>query len=201
MSVLFEFRRHSIKDGRARGVIGPMGSALAREVGRTQLRGRAFTHFYASTLWRTHQTLAAFYEGANEDWSKTTPEHAPFYLDWPQLTALWKVCAEGDKRGEDMLQTALRHDADLAYRAALEVAERFRAWAATFRSGSEILVVGHSPYMELIPLGLHGEVIRALRECQGFRIRVEAGTCAVDTESPDLDPSGLRRRLFSDTYH
>ena len=159
MGIVFEFRRHSIKDGSARGVIGPRGYALAREVGEQQLRWQPFTHFFGSTLWRTHQTLAAFYEGAGNMCSKFTPEHAQFYLDWPELMGLWKECAEGAKRGEDMMRVALNHDFELTHRAAIEVANKFREWTQSFPDGARILVVGHSPYMELIPYGLEGLII------------------------------------------
>ncbi len=196
MATLFEFRRHSIKDGPARGMIGPKGFALARAVGERQLRGRNFTHFFGSALWRTHQTLAAFDEGAGDFRCKATPDHAPLYPLWRELLALWRVCSDAAKRGEDMLQTALKHDPALAERASVETVSAFRAWAPTLPDGARVLVVGHSPSMELIPLGLHGLTIPGLKECQGFRITVDGDAYAVDWQSPDLDPADIRRSLF-----
>lgn len=94
-----EFRRHSIKDGPVPAMIGPMGCALAREVGRRQLRGWGFTAFYVSTYWRTHQTLAAFAEGAGVFVLKLMPEFLPLYVAWPEVKALWGACAAAEKRG------------------------------------------------------------------------------------------------------
>ena len=196
MSIVFEFRRHSIKDGPARGMIGPRGWALAREVGRRQLRGREFTHFFGSALWRTHQTLAAFDEGAGDFRCKRTPEHAAFYVELPGLMELWKACADGAKRGFDMMSTALATDPELADLAARRCAEKFRAWLPSFPDGSRALVVGHSPNMELLALGLTGIAIPGLSECRGFRLTVVDGAYALEDDAPDLDPSAIRRELF-----
>lgn len=196
MSIVFEFRRHSIKDGPARGMIGPRGWALAREVGRRQLRGRDFTHFFGSTLWRTHQTLAAFDEGAGDFRFKRTPEHAPFYVDLPGLMELWKACAIGAKQGIDMMETALTRDPELCDRTAKACAEKFWDWQPSLPDGSRVLVVGHSPNMELLALGLTGLAMEGLSECKGFRLIVDGATCHLMDRSPDLDPSDIRRELF-----
>ena len=196
MSIVFEFRRHSIKDGPARGMIGPRGWALAREIGRRQLRGRDFTHFFGSTLWRTHQTLAAFDEGAGDFRCKRTPEHAAFYVELPGLMELWKSCAIGAKQGIDMMQTALSRDPELADRTAKACAERFREWLPSFPDGARVLVVGHSPNMELLALGVTGQIMPGLSECRGFRMAVDGGAVQLDYDAPDLDPSGIRQELF-----
>jgi len=196
MSIVFEFRRHSIKDGPARGMIGPRGWRLAREVGRRQLRGKGFTHFFGSTLWRTHQTLAAFDEGAGDFRFKRTPEHAAFYVDLPGLMELWKACADGAKRGIDMLQTALTRDPELADRTAKACAGKFRAWLPSFPDGARALIVGHSPNMELLALGVTGIIMPGLSECQGFRLTVDGGSARLEYGSPDHDPSGIRQELF-----
>lgn len=196
MSIVFEFRRHSIKDGPARGMIGPRGWMLAREVGRRQLRGKDFTHFFGSTLWRTHQTLAAFDEGAGDFRFKRTPEHAAFYADLPGLMELWKACAIGAKRGIDMMQTALSHDPELADRTAKACAEKFREWLPSFPEDSRVLVVGHSPNMELLALGMTGLILPGLSECRGFRLALGDGGARLESDSPDLDPSGIRHEIF-----
>ncbi len=191
MAISFEFRRHSIKDGPAPGTIGPKGFALARRVGESQLRGKGFTHFFVSALWRTHQTLAAFDEGAGDFHLKFSPHNAPFYLRWPELNGLWQVCAEEAKFGYDMLQTALKHNYSLTQRAAMAVGRKFDRWARKFPDNSRVLVVGHSPYMELIPFGLLGRIMPGLNECQGFRLSTDRAFYNVDWKSRDLDPSYL----------
>ncbi len=199
MSIVFEFRRHSIKDGPARGMIGPRGWSFAREVGRRQLRGKGFTHFFGSTLWRTHQTLAAFDEGAGDFHCKWTPEHAGFYVELPGLMELWKACAIGAKRGIDMMQTALTHDPELADRAAKACAAKFGEWLPSFPDGAHVLVVGHSPNMELLALGLTGLVMPGLSECRGFRLTLGGDGTRLDFDAPGLDPSGIRHELFDGT--
>jgi phosphohistidine phosphatase SixA len=194
--VEFEFRRHSIKDGPHASMIGPAGCALAREVGRAQLRGKGFGAFFASTYWRTHQTLAAFAEGAGDFILKRAPDAAPIYLLSPEIKALWGICAAAERRGEDMVQAAIAHDAGLVRSASIQLACMFDAWADTFPADARTLVVGHSPGMEFLAMGIAGVVMPGLRECQGFRISVDAGRHSVDLRSPDLDPSGIRRSLF-----
>lgn len=193
MSREIECRRHSIK---LRGRIGPDGHAFARAVGARQLRGRGFTAFYASHLWRTHQTLAAFDEGAGDFALYFTPVPYEFFLDWPELRDLWQGCHAASKRGEDMLLAAFSLDRKLSEHAAKEGARKFRQWVARLPEDAKVLLVGHSPYLELVLYGLTGHVIPALKECQGFRIHEENGTFRADWESPDLNPADIRRELF-----
>lgn len=109
-----EFRRHSIKDGTGGYMIGPQGYAFARRVGEAQLRGRGFRHFFVSSLWRTHQTLAAFAEGAGDFDLKRVPEFDPFFLAAePEEDAimLWRgACHIAELAGQDMMSAALEHE-------------------------------------------------------------------------------------------
>jgi hypothetical protein len=108
---------------------------------------------------------------------------------------LWKACAIGAKRGIDMMQTALSQDPELADRTAKACAEKFRGWLPSFSDGARVLVVGHSPNMELLALGLTGLIMPGLSECRGFRLTVDDGI-HLDFDAPDLDPSGIRQELF-----
>lgn len=198
-----QLRRHSIKDGVVGGTIGLNGFALSRAVGRKQLRGCKFTHCFASDLWRTHQTLAGFSEGAGDLPIYFTPRQPDIYLiEWPELIGLWQKCHKAAKRGEDMLQAAFAEDRDLVERAAIAGAQKFRAWVETLPEDANVLVVGHSPYMEILIYGLTGIVIPALKECQGVRVRFDdtLGTVTVDWQSPDLDPADIRHNLFPKTH-
>lgn len=190
-----EFRRHSIKDGPIPAMIGPAGCALAREVGRRQLRGRRFDAFYVSTYWRTHQTLAAFAEGAGDFVLKLMPQILPLYVAWPEVKALWGACAEAERRGEDLVAAAFANDPLLVRRAAEEFSGMFEAWIDTFDDGARVLVIGHSPHMEILAHGLTGVVMPGLKECQGFRVRCDGSGYVVDHSAPDLDPSSIRASL------
>lgn len=191
-----EFRRHSIKDGPVPAMIGPKGYALAREVGRLQLQGRRFDAFYVSTYWRTHQTLAAFAEGAGDFVLKLMPQILPLYVAWPEVKALWGACAEAEKRGEDLVAAAFANDPLLVRRASEEFSGLFEAWAAGLDPDARVLVVGHSPHLEIMAYGLTGAVMPGLKECQGFRVRSAGDVPSVEASSPDLDPAGIRAALF-----
>ncbi len=196
MSRIVEIRRHSIKDGFKHGTIGPMGHALARAVGARQLRGRGFTEYHASLLWRTVQTMAAFGEGAGDFTAYFAPQQPDVYLPWPELFELWRTCHAAAKRGEDMVRAALAADRDLSARAASEGSQLFRRWALALPENANALVVGHSPYMELILHGLSDVLIPGLAECQGFRVHVD-DDFRPEWESPDLNPFDIRRELFA----
>jgi phosphohistidine phosphatase SixA len=195
MAVTFEFRRHSIKDGPTSAAIGPKGYALAREVGARQLRGRAFTDFYASPVWRTHQTLAAFAEGAGDFRLKWAPPTPPIYAERPEVRELWRACRAAELRGEDMVLAALARDEGLFRRLADELAALFVAWAPSHEDGRKVIVVGHSPHLEIMAFGLDGALMPGLKECQGFRFVADGGR-VVERGAPDLDPSAIRQALF-----
>lgn len=195
MAKTFEFRRHSIKDGPTSATIGPKGCALARAVGGRQLRGRGFSHFFVSGLWRTHQTLAAFAEGAGDFRLKYAPSVPPLYLLRADVLDLWAACRAAELRGEDMVAAALGRGPEEFRRLSAEFASLFTDWAATVPDGGVVLTVGHSPQLEMTAFGLVGAAMPGLRECEGFRLvldpapRLEHGTS-------DLDPSLVREALF-----
>ena len=196
----FEFRRHSIKDGSTSAMIGPRGYALARAVGEEQLRGRRFTHFFASMYFRTHQTLVAFAEGAGDFRLKFIPDHAPIYVNSVEIRNMLDVCAKAEKHGEDMVRAALSHDPDLVQRTSVDMVNQFLLWSENFPDPMNAFVVGHSPSLEFLVNGLVGTIIPGLKECQGFRIEMTPTTRSleVDIYAHDLDPSLIRTKLFAE---
>lgn len=199
MATTFEFRRHSIKDGPTSAAIGPKGYAFARAVGAEQLRGRAFNAFFASGFWRTQQTLAAYAEGAGDFRIKFTPQSPPIYVERSDVWDMWRICREAEIRGEDMMAAALAHDGGLVRQLSTEVAALFRSWSATFDSGTHALIVGHSPHMEILALGLSGSVVPGLKECEGIGIALDGGATIVTHGTSDLDPAAIRVALFPET--
>lgn len=200
----FEFRRHSIKDGPTKDMIGPGGYALARAVGERQLRGRGFTHFFCSDRWRTHQTLAAFCEGAGDMFIERLPPHAPIYVgtDRADVKAMFRACHEAEGRGAKILETALGGWPDLCNELGYMAKDAFLAWNEQLSPDATILVVGHSPSMELMAMA-DGREVPSLMECQGFRVHVEdigrrEWRVRYDFASKDLDPSAIRAELKLD---
>lgn len=199
MATTFEFRRHSIKDGPTSAAIGPKGYAFARAVGAAQLRGRGFNAYFASGFWRTQQTLAAYAEGAGDFRIKFTPQSPPIYVERSDVWELWRICREAEIRGEDMMAAALAHDGGLVRHLSSEIAAMFRAWSAAFDGGAHVLIVGHSPHMEILALGLSGSVLPGLKECEGVRVALDGGVATVTHGASDLDPAGIRAALFPET--
>lgn len=199
MATTFEFRRHSIKDGPTSAAIGPKGYAFARAVGAAQLRGRAFNAFFASGFWRTQQTLAAYAEGAGDFRIKFTPQSPPIYVERSDVWELWRICREAEIRGEDMMAAALAYDGGLVRHLASEFAALFRSWSSTFDDGTRALIVGHSPHMEILALGLSGAIMPGLKECEGISIVLDEGAIAVTHGTSDLDPAAIRAALFPET--
>jgi hypothetical protein len=80
----------------------------------------------------------------------------------------------------------------------------FKEWALSLPRGERVLVIGHSPHLELLAYGLSHARLTGLKECQGFRVytRVladdESVNCVIETKAVDFDPSVLRRELFED---
>lgn len=195
MAKTFEFRRHSIKDGATSAMIGPRGYALARAVARRQLRGRGFTDYFVSGLWRTHQTLAAFAEGAGDFRLKYMPRVPPLYDPRADVLDLWAFCREAEKRGEDMAVAARKRDPAKFRLLCGEFAALFTDWAASMPEGCNALIIGHSPQIEMTAMGLFDEEVRGLSECEGVRIKLE-NFKMLEHRTPDLDPAGVRKALF-----
>lgn len=201
----FEFRRHSIKDGPRGQSIGRRGGILARAVGERQLRGRAYTHFFCSDRWRTHQTLAAFAEGAGDMGIVRTPPPAPIYPehDRADVRAMFRACHEAELRGEKILDTALALQPDLCHELGIAMKDAFLQWNRALPPDATVLVVGHSPSLELLARN-GGTRIGSLRECQGYRVIVDdvgPGRWSLRYEIDDavLDPSAIRAELKLDT--
>lgn len=200
----FEFRRHSIKDGPTGQMLGPKGYRLGRAVGERQLRGRGFTHFFCSDRWRTHQTLAAFDEGAGDFRLKRAPTVAPLYAgtNRDDVKEMFHACHEAEKRGGKILETALDGWPDLCRELGFMAKDAFLAWNEQLPPDATILVVGHSPTMELLAMA-DGREVPSLKECQGFRLEVEdigrkEWRIRHDFTSEDLDPSAIRAELKLD---
>ena len=199
---VFEFRRHSIKDGDPKGTIGPKGKLFARAVGERQMQNKKFDRYCISTVPRTKQTLEAIADGAGWSDIEEKTSFAHIYLVSPELQEMWRVCHAAEKRGEDMVAAASSHDTELVRRTSVEVAQLFRTWARTLPREERVLVIGHSPHLEFLALGLTGLKMPGLKECQGFRIHASvlpdgfSVKCSLVHLTNDLDPTELRRTLF-----
>ena len=168
--------RHSTKNGIGDSELSPEGIELAKKIGQ-KLRGQEFTRLYISPLSRSGATMKAMAEGAGdfpEQEPKLFPPHGVSAT--PDGMALWQgVCHEAEKVGEDMMQAALNQDAEVANKVAHDGAEAFQTWIATLPENANVLVVHHSPFLELIAYGLFGEVMPRLQPCEGFQVVEENG--------------------------
>ena len=53
--------------------------------------------------------------------------------------------------------------------------DEIQDWFETLPDDANVLVVHHSPFLELIAYGLFGEVLPQLQPCEGFKIIDEDG--------------------------
>lgn len=195
---IVEFRRHSIKKHNGDTSLSAKGYALARLVGERCLRGKKFTAFYTSSVWRTAQTLAAFAEGADDFHLSRVPEIFPLHRDIsdkPSAMRLWMgACKTAEQRGEDMFQALLRKEPAAAKRMQQQAARALRSWLAKQPDRCHALVVGHSPFFELIALGLFGLTLPQLQPCDGFRVIEDKKGLRLETadQDPSLNVSALR---------
>lgn len=175
-----EFRRHSVRDGATGHLVGPLGMKLARLVGEQQLRGRAFTSFTVSFLWRTTQTMVGFDEGAGDF---KPPRHLA-----PQVSlhehrsikddamGLWYGPGRKAKaEGRDMLLAALEEEPAATNVLAADYKQIVLAWLDSLPENTRALVVGHSPALEILAYGVTGITIPQLQFCDGFRLEQEDG--------------------------
>lgn len=167
--ITLELRRHSVKDGVGGYAIGPRGYDLARQVG-VELRGRNFTHFFVSPLWRTQQTLAAMAEGAEDFDLQFGPFLFPPHVRATEHDgmALWGgVCKEAEQEGEDMYAAVRQVAPQVVLDIARDGGRLFREWAEALPHNASVLVIGHSPYLEMIVEDVTGIALRAFAPCEG----------------------------------
>lgn len=169
--------RHSIKETVGDSVLSPEGLELARNIGLTKLSGKRFTHLYASPLSRSVDTLKALAQGAG-DFPKQEPSIFPPHSvsATSDGMALWEgVCHEAERSGLDMMDAAMTKDKERADKIAKEGALAFKEWLNSIPENSSVLVVHHSPFLELVVYGLFGEILQQLQPCDGFRIIANEG--------------------------
>jgi hypothetical protein len=69
-----------------------------------------------------------------------------------------------------MLDAALNEAPQVAASIAQKGAAAFKKWLGELPEGAKALVIGHSPFLELIAYGLFDQKIKALAPCEGFQI-------------------------------
>lgn len=166
-----ELRRHSIKLGTGNSNLSPDGIELAKKIGQTKLQGKGFTHLFISPLQRTTNTMNLFAEGA-EDFPSIDYMIFPPHMEVSETDLamkLWtEVCHTAEKAGEDMMEAAIHDQAGPIV--AKEASESFRRWLDELPEDSRSLVVGHSPFIELIVFGLFGKKLTQLQPGEGVVI-------------------------------
>lgn len=170
---ILQFRRHSIKQGPGDTDLSTEGMALAEEIGRRSLQGQKFNRLFVSSLKRTQDTAIGFARGAG-DFPGT-----PLELFQPgddvggteEALGLWSgICNQAEHAGEDMLQAALNKAPTTARAIAVQSAASFKKWIDSLPDETKALVVGHSPFLELMLYGLFEKTLPQLGYCEGFEI-------------------------------
>lgn len=100
----------------------------------------------------------------------------------PEGMSLWEgACNRAEHAGLDMLTAALTEEPRIAKDIAQKGAEAFRAWLNELPDGTHALVVGHSPFFELVAYDLFGVTLPQLQPCEGFKIIEKAGKLSLET--------------------
>ncbi|HCC83991.1 TPA: hypothetical protein DEP96_04040 [Candidatus Uhrbacteria bacterium] len=194
-----ELRRHSIKSGPGDSNLSAEGLELARLVGATALRGRGFTHLLVSSLQRTTDTMLAFAEGAGDF---TVTEIGRFLTDpdvfgTDNALQLWHgVCYQAELNGEDMMTAIMEQDSVEAEHIASNATAQLRLWLNSLPADAQVLVVHHSPSLELIAYGLFGITLPQLQPCDGFRILVDGDNLRPISIADDSSLRGTSANIY-----
>lgn len=168
-----EFRRHSTKIGPGDTDLSPVGVWLAQKVGVFELKNKHFTHLFESPMKRSKETLIAFSESAG-DFPSITPELFSPHMEVSETEEgmyLWSgACHSAELVNGDMMQAVLSQEPERAKVLGYKAATSFKKWLDALPENARALVVGHSPFMELIAFGLFNEVLPQLQPCEGFRM-------------------------------
>ncbi|NQV12585.1 histidine phosphatase family protein [Candidatus Uhrbacteria bacterium] len=177
--------RHSIKEGTGNRALSSEGIDLARKIGEDRLRGMKFTDFYVSTLERTGATMDAFELGAG-DFPKIDHKVFPPHIEVsesPDAMTLWSgACQTAEEAGVDMMQAVLELEPDLSNKISSLAAKSFTRWVADLPEDSNVLVVGHSPFLELMAFGLFAEQLPQLQPCDSYSIIEDDKELRLNTE-------------------
>lgn len=186
MRTIFLYR-HSKKVGHGDVHLSHEGIELARRVGETQLRDKNFSMFYVSSRNRTKETFNAFQEGAG-DFLSVEPEIFPLHTNVfssEDAMKLWEgVCNEAEQKNKDMLLAALQKDHERAERISFQAGEAFKKWIQTFPDNTNVLVVEHSPALELIAYNIFGMTLTQLQPSEGFKISEQNGEFIFESIKP-----------------
>jgi broad specificity phosphatase PhoE len=168
-----ELRRHSTKLGSGDTDLSHVGVWLAEKVVEHELRNKGFTLLFESPLKRTKETLAAFSKSAG-DFPKIAPELFPPHMEVSETEEgmyLWSgVCHHAERENADMMQAALEGEPERTNALARKAATAFKRWLSALPENTNVLVVGHSPFIEIVAFGLFEKVIPQLQPCEGIRI-------------------------------
>lgn len=182
---IIELRRHSTKSGPGDTDLSSVGIELARKKGAEKLVNKKFTLLYQSPLKRTQDTLKIMKEAAG-DFPDVDPENFLPHMEVSQTEEamhLWRgACHRAEKIHQDMMSCVLQEEAETAGSIARAGAASFQKWLAALPENTHALVIGHSPFLELIAFGLFGRSLPQLQPCEGFRIIQKRGELYLETE-------------------
>ncbi len=169
-----ELRRHGHKAGIGNAELSQKGIQAARTLG--SIIGD-FDSVFVSPLSRTGATVNALAEGgASLPEPKIFPPHTQV-SELPEAMALWTgVCHQAERSEEDMLQAALLEKSIVTNNIATLATKAFREFSDALPKNSRTLVIGHSPFLEIIALGVTGKQLKGLDPLEGFSITVDGDT-------------------------
>jgi len=143
--------------------------------------------------------MLAFAEGAGDF---TVTEIGRFLTDpdvfgTDNALQLWHgVCYQAELNGEDMMTAIMEQDSVEAEHIASNATAQLRLWLNSLPADAQVLVVHHSPSLELIAYGLFGITLPQLQPCDGFRILVDGDNLRPISIADDSSLRGTSANIY-----
>jgi broad specificity phosphatase PhoE len=160
-----ELRRHAPRDPEA-DRLSENGRALALHVGKDLPGGYAAV--FTSPAHRAAETAAWFLRGLGQ---QLPQEHGVAEELASPVEDRWRAAAKA--AGTGRIDAVREQDPDLVEEESRRLGEGVRRLFTHVPDGGRGLAVGHSPLIEAAVFGLTGEVIEALKECEGVALEQE----------------------------
>jgi broad specificity phosphatase PhoE len=159
-----ELRRHARRDP-AEDRLSPEGRVQAEDVGRT-LSGD-YAVLFVSPAQRAAETVAWLLRGLG----RPLPSHAVVPGLLSEVEDRWR--AAGKAAGSSRLSDIRAHDRSLVEEESSRMAGVLAGVLARVPEGGRGLAVGHTPLIEAGILGITGQEIEPLGECEGVLLTQE----------------------------
>lgn len=147
------------------------GEARAERVGAEWLRDRNVRHLVTTPYFRTTQTAVAMARGAG-DWRV---EAHDLERNWVPDTAMEQWDRVEGAAGEWNMEKMRDADPTFVTQESVRCGAILRGYALACPDEGSLVIVAHTPSIEMAVLGATGILIKALEPCEGVELEVREG--------------------------